>query len=253
MPSNQSKVFDRNFIYLKFFGLGSGETSGKYYKCYSFIYLSVTLACYNLLLFVNLLYTPRKIELLLREVIFYFTEITVTTKILTIIFKRDKIITAMKIIDCDEFMGDFENKNGILYNTNRTYRLGWKSYAVLSHMVYTCVAIIPISSDFIRGTEFELPICKYYFLSDEVRESYFYFLFIYQIIGMYGHMAYNVSIDSLIAGLLLIPIGQLRLLNKNLTNFQLSKEEKKLQIEIQEKIQMARLNKLLQHYEVILK
>lgn len=253
MPSDQSKMFNKNFITLKIFGIWSGNTPWKYYRFYSFIYLFVTFACYNLLLTLNLLYTPRKIELLLREVIFYFTEITVATKILTILFMRDKLIDAIKLIDCDEFVGDYENKDGILYKTNMGYRLGWTLYTISSNMAYSSQVVVPIFLDMIRGTKSELPICKYYFLSDEVRDSHFLFWFIYQSVGMYGHMMYNVNIDSLIAGLLVVAIAQLRLLNRNLKNLKLTQEESNLPIKNQDKIQMARLNKLLRHYEVILK
>ncbi|KAJ8735440.1 hypothetical protein PYW07_007060 [Mythimna separata] len=252
MPSDQSKMFNKNFICFKIFAIWSGNTPWKYYRYYSFIYLFVTFVCYNLLLTLNLLYTPRKIELLLREVIFYFTEITVATKILTILFMRDKLIVAIKLIDCDEFVGDYENKDGILYKTNMGYRLGWKLYTILSNMAYVTIAIIPIFLDLIRGTKSELPICKYYFLSDEERDSHFLFWFIYQAVGMYGHMMYNVNIDSLIAGLLVIAIAQLRLLNNNFRNLKLSEEERKLSYEIQDKIQMTRFYKMLRHYEVIL-
>lgn len=166
---------------------------------------------------------------------------------------RHKLIDALNYIDCDEFVGDFENKDGILYKTNMNYRLGWKLYAILSNAAYSSQVFVPIFLDLIRGTKSELPICKYYFLSDEIRDTYFIFWFIYQSFGMYGHMMYNVNIDSLVAGLLVINIAQLRLLNKNLTNLKLSEEEQKMPLELQDKVQMMRLNRYLRHYEVILK
>ncbi|CAH1639600.1 unnamed protein product [Spodoptera littoralis] len=252
MPSDQSKMFDNSFRIAKIFGIWPGLKPSRYYKFYSFIYLFATFVCYNLLLTLNLLYTPRKIELLLREVIFYFTEITVATKILTILFMRDKIIQALNFIDCDEFVGDYENKKGILYKTNMGFRLGWRSYLVLSNIAYSSQVIVPIFLDILRETKSELPICKYYFLSDEDRESHFLFWFIYQSFGMYGHMMYNVNIDSIIAGLLLIAIAQLKLLGNNLTNLKLSNEESKLPKDSQDKIQIKRFHKLLRHYEVIL-
>ena len=252
MPSDQSSMFHNIFIPLKIFGAWSGNLPWKYYRYFSFVYLIVSLACYNVLLTLNLVYTPRKVELLLREVVFYFTEIAVVAKVLTVIFKRDALIYAFKIIDSDDFLGDYENKQGILYRVNKGFRLGFTLYNISSNVAYTCQVIAPICLALIRGTQKELPICKYYFLSDEARDSYFLFWFIYQAVGMYGHMMYNINADVLIAGLLIIAIAQLRLLNNNLTDFKLSEEERKLPIETQDEIQMMRLHKLLRHYEVIL-
>ncbi|KAH9641619.1 hypothetical protein HF086_009222 [Spodoptera exigua] len=164
---------------------------------------------------------------------------------------RDKIIEALNLIDCDEFVGDYEKKGG-LYKTNMGFKLGWKSYLILSNIAYSSQVVAPVFLDILRGTKTELPICKYYFLSDEVRESHFLFWFLYQSCGMYGHMMYNVNIDSIIAGLLLIAIAQLKLLGNNLTNLKLSDEERKLSKDIQDKIQITRFNKMLRHYEVIL-
>uniref|UniRef100_A0AAU6NDM6 Odorant receptor n=1 Tax=Mythimna loreyi TaxID=667449 RepID=A0AAU6NDM6_9NEOP len=254
MPSDQSSMFNKNFTFYKIFGLWSGNPPWKYYRYYSFAYLSVTFVGFNLLLTLNLLYIPQKIELFIGEVIFYFTEITIAAKIWTILFMRDKLIVAIKLIDCDEFVGDYENKDGILYKTNMGYRLGWKMYSILSNIVYVFDVVVPIFLNLVRGTRPKLPVSNYYFLSDEQRESGFLFWFIYwyQGIGIYGHMMYNVSIDSLIAGLLVIAIAQLKVLNHNLRNLKLSEEENKLPYEIQDKIQIRRLNKSLIHYEVIL-
>ncbi|KAJ8735437.1 hypothetical protein PYW07_007057 [Mythimna separata] len=255
MPSDQSNIFHNNFTFYKIFGIWSGSPPWKYYKYYSFVYLFVTFISFNLLLTLNLFYIPQKIELYIGEGVFYFTEITIATKICTILFMHDKLIVAIKLIDCDEFVGDYENKDGILYKTNVGYRLGWKMYTILSNVVYVFDVIVPIFFNLVRGTRPKFPVSNYYFLSDEQRESgvLFWFIYSYQGIGIYGHMMYNVSVDSLIAGLVVIAIAQLRLLNKNLRNLKLSEEDRKFSYEIQDKIQMTRLYKSLRHYEVILK
>nr|AOE48040.1 putative odorant receptor OR35 [Athetis lepigone] len=252
MSSNQSNMFDQNFMMLKIFGIWPGNTAWKYYRYYSFIYLFFTFASYNLLLTVSLLYTPRKIELLLPEVMFYFTEISITMKMMTILLKRDKLIEAMKLIDCDEFEGDIDDKDGILSKANMTYNRGWKLYTFTSNIAFSSLVFLPFFLVLIRGTKSEFPICKYYFLSDEDREAYFFFWYIYQAVGMYGHVMYSVNIDALIAGLLIIAIAQLKLLNKKFYKLKLSEVESELSKEIQEQIQISRLNQLLRHYEVIL-
>lgn len=254
MKSNQStNLFENNYKCWKIFGIWGGRNPSKYYKFYSITYIFLTFFLYNVLLTLNLIYTPRKIELLLREVIFYFTEITVAAKVLTIILLHSKIVEALDLIDCEEFLGDFENKEGILSKVHVNYKFCWKLYAGLSNAAYSSQVFVPIFLNMIRGTESDLPICKYYFLSDETRQNYFVYWFIYQSFGMYGHMMYNVNIDSFIAGLLYMAITQLRLLNSKLSNLKLSKQEQKLPKELQDKISIAKLNSCFRHYDAILK
>ncbi|XP_047023243.1 odorant receptor 59a-like [Helicoverpa zea] len=252
MPSDQSRMFDPPLTVLKIFGVWEGRTPSKYYKTFSFLFLFVSWFFYNFLLTLNLVYTPRSVELFLREVIFYFTEITVTSKFLTVLLLRDKILEAFSVIDSDEFVGDYENKDGILYRTNKGYSFCWKVYNVLALIAYTCDIIMPVVIDLIRGTKSVLPICNYYFLSEDFRDSHFVILYLYQSIGMYGHMMYNLNMDSLAWGLLAVGIAQIKVLNKNFTDLKLSAEESKLPLEIQDNVQKTRLFKLLRHYEAIL-
>lgn len=257
MPSDQSdNFFENNFYFWKVFGIWGGRTPSKYYKYYSLIYLFVTCYCYNVLLTLNLIYTPRKIELVLREVIFYFTEITVAAKVFTIVLLRDKIIEIFNIIDCDEFLDDYENKNGFLYKVHVNYKFCWRLYLRWSNVAYFSKVLGTVVINAISGIDFysaDLPICQYYFLSDEDRRSYYILLWLYQSVGMYGHMMYNVNIDSFIAGLLYIAIAQLRILNRKLSNFKLSEQEREFPKELQEKISIEKLNRCLRHYDIILK
>lgn len=86
-----------NFVFWKMFGLWPGRGESNYYKYYSCFYIFTTLIAYNILLTLNLIYTPRNLDNLLREVIFYFTEIIVTSKVLTILFMRKTIIKSFDI------------------------------------------------------------------------------------------------------------------------------------------------------------
>nr|XP_049692746.1 odorant receptor 59a [Helicoverpa armigera] len=252
MPSDQSRMFDPPLTVLKIFGVWEGRTPSKYYKTFSFLFLFVSWFFYNFLLTLSLVYTPRSVELFLRELMFYFTEISIASKFLTVLLLRDKILEVFSVIDSDEFVGDYENKDGILYRTNKGYSFCWKVYNVLANIDYTCVIIMPVVIDLIRGTKSVLPICNYYFLSEDFRDSHFVILYLYQSIGMYGHMMYNLNMDSLAWGLLAVGIAQIKVLNKNFTDLKLSAEESKLPLEIQDNIQKTRLFKLLRHYEAIL-
>lgn len=252
-PQIQSDIFKSNLTIWKFFGLWPGRSQSKYYKYYSIIYLFATLFIYNILLSLNLVYTPRTIELIIREMIFYFTEITITCKVLMIVFKRDEIIEAFDLLDSEEMNGDEEKSKQRLAENYRSYQTYFKVYAILSNLAYSSQVLLPIFSHFIFQSSVELPICKYYFLSDGVRDDNFVVWFIYQSFGMYGHMMYNVSTDSFVAGLLLMAIVQCQLLNEKLFDLKSSAAENLLKTEVQEQIQMAKLKKCLRRYDLLLR
>lgn len=251
--TRQSDIFKNNLFMWKILGLWSGRKPNKNYKYFSAIYIFTTLVIYNVLLTLNLAFTPREIEYLIREVIFSFTEIAVTSKVFMIIIMRDKILEAFNLMDGKDLDGDDEISQKIIEKTKTGFSSYWKIFATISHVAYSSQVFVPVFLYFIFNTKLDLPICKYYFLTDDIRDRYFIFWFIYQSWGMYGHMMYNVTVDSFIAGLLVTAVIQLKILNVKLSNFKLSHQEKKLNAEIQDKIQLLRLRNCLIRYDMVLK
>lgn len=249
----QTDIFKPNFFFWKIFGIWKGQTPFVYYKYYSYVYLFLTLVVYNVLLTLNLIYTPLNIELLIREVIFYFTEIAVMAKVLMILFMRYKILDSINLLDCEEFHCNDDRSKYIIEQNNMSYKTYWKLYAVLSNFAYSSQVFGPLLVNLIWGTELQLPVCKYYFLSEELRQTYFPFLFVYQSFGIYGHMMYNVNIDTFIAGLLLMAISQIKLIQYKLNNFKMESKETRLKNEVRDDIQILKLNRCLRHYDLVLK
>lgn len=248
-----SSCFEINCFFWKIFGLWPGTSSKTYYRYYSISYLFVTLFLYNILLTANLIYTPWKIELLIREVIFLFTEVAVVAKVLTIILMRKRIILAFDLLDSEFFQGEDDISKKIVEKYIRIYTFGWKMYVILCNFSYASQAIVPIIKYYIFRKNIELPICKYYFLSDESRESYFSLWLIYQVFGIYGHMMYNVNVDSFVAGLILMAVTQMKVINHKLTNLKLRSTDSMKPIDVQDNIQVTNLNKCLRHYDLALK
>ncbi|XP_050361903.1 odorant receptor 67a-like [Nymphalis io] len=250
--SKLSDCFKINFILLKFFGIWPGYNSAKYYKCYLVIFLLINSFIYNTLLILNLLFTPRKIDLIIREVIFLFTEVAVGGKVFMILLKRKEIFDALYILDCEAFKGEDDASRQILKRHVSKYKTYWKIYAIISNFSYSSQVFLPIFVYLIFNTKMELPICKYYFLDDDVRRHYFIFWFVYQSVGMYGHMQYNVNIDTLIAGFLMMAIAQIEALNNVLKHLKVAKNHTK-DYKRRDTVQIMRLNHYLKHYEQILK
>ncbi|XP_031769192.2 odorant receptor 45b [Galleria mellonella] len=251
MSMKLSDNFKINTFFWKIFAIWPGNQRNDYYKYYSFVYILINLVIYNILLTLNLIFTPRKIEIFIREVIFYFTEVAVTVKVLMIIIYRKKIIAIFYLMNCDEFRGEDSDTVNIVKNDNLIYKVGWIIYAVICNFAYTIITFLPVLMNFIWNTKLELPICRYYFLNDDIRNDYFVYWFIYQSFGIYGHMMYNVNVDTFIAGLILIAISQIKVLQFKLANLKMNATLKSQ--EEQEHLQILKLKKYLQHYDILLR
>ncbi|XP_073945749.1 odorant receptor 30a-like [Choristoneura fumiferana] len=252
MPLAQSDSFKQNCFFWKVFGLWPGRTPNKYYKYFSFAYLMTTLAAYNALLTLNLYYTPRQIDLFIHEVIFYFTEIAISTKACMIIFKRKQIVSIFELLDCDEFKRNDSTGHQIVENHNSYYKLYYKIVFVVSHFTYLSQVLLPVIGMLIFKTSLDLPICEYYFLSEQYKDNYFTLIFVYQSVGMYGHMMYNVNIDTLIVGFMLLAIAQMKVLSHDLENLKIEKKYTGREEELDYK-QLQKLHKRLKHYALVLK
>ncbi|XP_063538507.1 odorant receptor 85a-like [Cydia strobilella] len=247
----QSDSFKQNRFCWTVFGLWPGKIPEKYYKLFSFPFLIISYVAYNALLTLNLYHTPRRIETLIREIIFTFTEIAVGGKLSMILFKRKKIASIFKMLDCEEFKGNDEIGREIVMKHNDYYKKYLLLNTLLSNFTYFSQVLFPVFGFWIFGNTLDLPICKYYFLSDQTRDDYFTSIFIYQSLFMYGHMMYNVNIDTLIAGFMTLAIGQVKVLCHDLENLKMEKSIGGLSIIMDLKPQY-KLRKILNHYELLL-
>nr|AQQ73531.1 olfactory receptor 61 [Heliconius melpomene rosina] len=247
-----SDCFKVNFIFLKIFGLWPGSRDSGYYKYYSTVFLLIILLVYNILLVFNFLSTPRKIDLVMNEVMFLFTEIAVFSKVFLMLFMRQKIFDAFDILNCDAFKGQDDFSRQIIKNHTRKYQIYWKSNAILSNFVHFSQIYIPIFQHVVFNKDIELPVCKYYFLDDQIIRNFFVFWFIYQTFGIYAHMNYNVNVDALIAGLLVHIIAQLKVIRHEIENIKVLKSNKK-SLQETDRLQILTLNTYLKHYEALLK
>nr|AXF48814.1 odorant receptors OR78 [Lobesia botrana] len=251
MSSKQSDSFNQNRLVWTIFGLWPGKMPYKYYKYFSYSYLIITLLAYNTLLNLNLYYTPRKIDLLVKEIIFSFTEIAVMSKVFMVVFKRKKLVAIFDLLDCEEFKGTDDAGREIVERHNKYYKMYLLSNTTLSNFTYLSQVLFPVIGFLIFNNDLDLPICKYYFLSDETKNYYFAWIFVYQSFGMYGHMMYNVNIDTLIAGFMILAVGQVRLLHHELENLKTEKSDTGSE-ETLEYRQRHKFRKIVNHYALFL-
>lgn len=241
----QSEVFQLNQTLWKIFGLWPGENLKKYYKYYSMLFVTTLTIVYNVLLSVNLICIPRNVESFIEESIYFFTEIAVMAKIAMILFKRNKLLATFELLDCKEFQGSDDTGKKIVEDTISIFKKARTIDNIISHIAYLDLVLRPVITYFIDKTDLKLPIAQYYFLSDDVKREYFLHCLLYQSVAIYVHMFYNITVDTFIAGLIMLGIAQLKLLNHNFSQLKLDSGD--------DEASKTELNKLLRHYDLIVK
>nr|QZH55134.1 odorant receptor 38 [Achelura yunnanensis] len=249
MTPKSVNMFKLNKLAWKLFGIWPESSCS---KLYSSIFLFLTLVLYNTLLTINLFFTPLQLDLLIREVIFSFTELAVTFKMLMILTKKEEIIAVFKIFDSQTFEAEDKHCKDIIDKHIKYFKIYWNTNAILSNFSYSAQVFFPLLTNFISGSIVELPICSYYFLNDEYKSKYFGVWYFYQSFGMYGHMMYNVTTDSFVAGTITMLIAQTKVLNYKLRNLKVDKKHSLKETHVQDKILITRLKKYLKHYDVIM-
>nr|NP_001166619.1 olfactory receptor 61 [Bombyx mori]BAH66355.1 olfactory receptor [Bombyx mori] len=246
-------VFRLNFIFWKFLGIWGKSAPSKYNMAYTALYLSASLFVYDIFLTLNLIHTPRKLETLLRETMFYFNHLVAMTKILKMFIRRKKILVIFDLLDCEEFKPSDEDSQEIMKRKNEFYYIYWRIVAVTSNLSCFMQVVGPLIKMLIWKSELGLPVCKYYFMSDEFRNKYFVIWYIYQSFGIYNQMVNNLNLDTFNCGMLWMAVGQLQILKTKFVNFKLNDIENSLDLKTRDDMQTERLRKYLTHYEIILK
>ncbi|XP_050670652.1 uncharacterized protein LOC126969341 [Leptidea sinapis] len=248
-----SEWFKINFKIYKIFGLWPGERPHGAYKYYSIIFLFIAFVTFSSLWWINLIFIPRKIEVIVPDVVFIFTEIVMIIKALMIMFKRKDLVEALKMLDSKPFQGRDTASINIVVRYKRNYRLYWLIYTILAHIAYVLRMFIPLFSHVIYNTTLELPICSFSFLDVETLNRYFISFYFYQSIFIYSHMLLNLNTDTLIAGLILMAIVQVKVLQHELQSLRVDKKWIKMNKSFQDALQISKLRRTLEHYEEILK
>ncbi|RVE54426.1 hypothetical protein evm_000911 [Chilo suppressalis] len=163
-----------------------------------------------------------------------------------ILKKRDRILEVFDYLDCDKFEGKDHVGINIIDKNISKYKTLWKVIAFISNIAFVLQCFVPIILYLIGRKNVELPVSQYYFLSEDLRSDYYLVLALYQNLGIYGHMTYNVNIDTFIAGMIIMTIAQLKVLKHKFSTMELD------QAKINSSENISKLNQILRHYESII-
>lgn len=248
----QSSVFNPTILIWRIFGLWSDRSSNIYFRLYSSLVIAST-SIYVTLFTFNLIYTPRKVEIFATQAIFYFTAVSVMIKIIVFMIKKPKIISNFETMDCKEFLGNNSITNEFVREFKTNYVRYFKVYAVYCILnASTFLYVLPYINYYLSEEEIKLPMCEYYFLTDEIRDKYFFYWYVYQTTGLASTLASHITSHTFICGHLSMAITQFKILNWNIENIDLDDGDISKNLKEKEQVYLHKFLKCLRHYEIIL-
>ncbi|CAH2102737.1 unnamed protein product [Euphydryas editha] len=246
-------TLNRTLKIWKYLGLWDGGTNKTIYKYYSYTFIFMLLILYNIQQTISLIYTPRKVEIMIKEVTFYFNVVAITINVVMIMIHKKTIVEVLVTLDSEEFQGTDDITNEIIKKDMAKYKIYWKGLMGLGNFAYIMKDIVPIIANFaISSYQISLPTFNYFFLNETTKNDYFSWLFAYEIVAIYAVMLYDVTSDIFMNGILFYSITQMKILNYRLRNLK-AEINVELSTEDQEIIHVMELNKCLRHYDSILK
>nr|AST36306.1 putative odorant receptor OR13 [Cydia fagiglandana] len=214
-PLRQIDCFKVNMKCWKLLAVWPPNDMQSYYRCYQMFFTAFILLN-NLLATVNFIFLPRQLDMFIDEMIFYFTELAVTSKLLTFLFMREKILKILSILESDMFQPESENGLKAIDKAKKFNVRYFKIVAAVSATAHFSHIVPPILLHFILHVKLELPVCNFSFLSDDTKQKFIYPLYEFQALYMHSQVLFNISIDTFVLGILIYAIAQLDILDDNL-------------------------------------
>lgn len=214
----QIDCFGTNMKYWKCLGIYPSNNMSYFYKIYSNIIITCSILLFVFLTMINFYFLPRKMDIFIEETIFFFTELSVMSKILTFCFMKKQIICLFDILESDIFQPSNKESLTIIKDKRKFIVRFWKLVATVSYTSHLTHIFSPLLAHIFLGVDLVLPVCTYSFLSENFIRTFIYPLYFYQMFGMHCCMLTNLNIDTFILGLLVLAIGQLEILDIRLRN-----------------------------------
>nr|AXF48769.1 odorant receptors OR13 [Lobesia botrana] len=215
-PLKQIDCFKVNMKFWKLLAIWPSSDMHPYYRYYVIFFISSFVILNNLLVTINFYYLPRQLDKFIEEMIFYFTELAVTSKVLTFLFMHDKIVKILNVLECDMFQPESETGLKVIDGAKKFNVKYWKIVAAVSATSHLTHILSPLILHFIFHMKLDLPVCSYSFLSEETKQTFIYPLYWYQAFTMHAQVLYNINIDTFILGVLILAIAQLEVLDNKL-------------------------------------
>ncbi|XP_030029449.2 odorant receptor 2a [Manduca sexta] len=216
MEFHQIDCFAINMKFFKLLGICIRNYPFRFYNVYSIMLIFTFIIFYDLLCTINLLYLPVQLDLIIEELVFYFTELAAISKVLTFVFFRDKLAKILDALEDPMFQAANGREQKIIDGAKRFNKRYWKIVATVSLTSHATHILSPIVEHLFLSVPLQLPTCRYSFLSENTIQQFIYPLYLYQTLGMHCHLWFNANIDSFFLGLMILIIAQLQILDLRL-------------------------------------
>lgn len=216
MEFHQIDCFKVHLTFLKILAIWPGDNPSRGYIYYSRIFLLIFVYIFLTLYSINFYFLPQQLEIFAEEMTFYFTDVTVFSKVIAFIFMRDKIRKMLHMLENEMFQSENSEEAEIIKNAKQNTLMYWKITAVMSVVANTAHVFAPFVSHLILPIELEFPACSYSFIPEKYKAKVLYPAYLYQGIGITCHMLYNVNFDTFLLGLMFLGIAQLDILDRKL-------------------------------------
>lgn len=216
MELHQVDCFKKNMRFWKYLAIWPDNNSSRSYKYFSIVLIGIVVILYDFFATISFYFLPRQLDLFIEEMIFYFTELSVFSKVFTFICLRKKIQEALNILETDIFQPDNAEGLAIITKAKKFIMMYYRINFMISGTSNFAHIFTSVLGHVIFNLELALPISNYAFLSDEFKEKYLYQVYTYQVVGIHLCMLYNVNIDTFFVGLMVLIIAQLDVLDRKL-------------------------------------
>ncbi|XP_032529094.2 odorant receptor 46a-like [Danaus plexippus] len=214
----QTDCFNNNLKFWMFLGIYPLEINFKLYKFYSKIFVFLFIFLYNCLLTINLYFLPSDLNVIIEDLVLYFTCLSIMSKVLTYFIRKESIRDILRFLDGDKFQPKNEKEMQIINAAKKFNEKYWKVVAILSYSSNITHVSTPIILHLIDSVPVVFPVSGYFFLSEDRRRENLYYIYLFQAVGIHFNMLYNINIDSFFIGLLILAIAQIDILDEKLKN-----------------------------------
>ncbi|XP_061385881.1 odorant receptor 46a-like [Danaus plexippus] len=250
----QTHYFNKNLKFWLFLGIYPFEINSKLYKFYSKILFFVFIFLYDSLITINFYFLPNDLNMIIDDMVFYFTLLSIIPKVLTYFIMKEDIRDILNFLNGEKFQPKNEKEIQIINAAKKFNEKYWKVVAILSYSCNVILLCTPVIHHLITSVPLEFTINGYFFLSEDFRRDYVYYIYFYQAIGALLNMLYNMNIDSFFLGLLILVIAKIDILGEKLNSIttNISDSDGMINRDIDE-ICIRKLNDCILHYNNISK
>nr|QNS36203.1 olfactory receptor 8b [Mythimna separata] len=253
MELHQKDCFKIHMKFWRFLAIWPSDHDNLSYSYYSKAFIMTFVFVYFVFFSINFYFLPRRLDIFIDNLMFYFTDCSVLSKVLTFLFMRKKIIAILDVLESEMFQPDDFEGRAIIAKAKKFNKIYWKAVAFVSITSNCTHTMAPLMLHFGKEMELIFPVCSYAFFSESFRHMFIYPIYFYQSVGITFHMLYNLNVDTFFLGLLVSIIAQLEILDVNLrkvTDKNTVDDEDRATID-KSKESVMKINKCILHFDEV--